>query len=429
MRRVTPWGRLPGHEQWVQDRKPEDAVSPERDTSLAFAYGRTYGDACLADNGRAICLSESDHIQHFDPQSGQITCQAMVSLSNILEHVVPQGWCLPVSPGTGYVSIAGAIANDVHGKNHHVAGTFGRHVIDFELSRSDGSLVLCSKQQNPDLFGATVGGLGLTGIITRARLQLIPIQSSYFEVIHRPFERLDGYFEAADALNREYDYTVAWFDCAAHGKHMGRGVFMAARHAGTEFGLKMDQAPGVSVPFTPPVSLVNQYTVALYNRYYYYRHSRNAGQTHIQPLRQYLYPLDAIGHWNRIYGRKGFRQFQCVVPEPRTIQCIIEAISKARLGSFLAVLKQLDDIPSPGLCSFPSAGTTLALDFPNHSRLPPFLETLTTLVLDAGGRLYPAKDSEMSGDVFRACYPNWAKLEQARDPALCSRLWRRVLEA
>lgn len=353
-----------------------------------------------------------------------------MSLADVLAFTVPQGWFLPVTPGTQYVTIGGAIANDVHGKNHHRAGSFGCHVRVLELLRSDGRRIECGPDQNTDWFAATVGGLGLTGLITWAELQLVPISNPFLWSFTRRFSDLSEFWAFNSEAERRYPYTVAWVDCLAKGPRMGRGIYFAGEHAPAQADLPRYRARRLAIGFELPFSLVNRPSLAAFNFFYYHRPiSARPTLTHYVP---FFYPLDGIDQWNRIYGRKGFYQYQCVLPragERDALKQLLGEIARDGHGSFLAVLKTFGDVRSPGLLSFPRAGVTLALDFPNRdSATHKLFERLDRVVMDAGGALYPAKDARMPAEMFRRGFPAWQEFARYRDPAFSSNFWRRVME-
>lgn len=429
------WGRYPAHAQRPHPVDWRDSLPADFSRALAlggsllpFGNGRSYGDSCL---------SASDHVLHMRPlarfisvdwTTGVVVAEAGTTLEEILALAIPRGWFVPVTPGTKFVTLGGAIANDVHGKNHHVRGTFGRHVRRFRLLRSDRPALECSADENSELFRATIGGLGLTGVIEWAELQLMPVKSSWLDVTTLRFGALDEFFALSAELDTRHEYTVAWVDCLAGGDSVGRGVFMAADHA-VDGGLQVDRRKKLTVPVTPPISAINGLSLRLFNSAYYRLHKAGRHQARVA-YDPFFYPLDRILHWNRIYGPRGFQQFQCVVPDaqaPATVRALLASIAAAGEGSFLAVLKKCGDVVSPGLLSFPMPGTSLALDFPQNSRLESVLfPRLDAIVREAGGRLYPAKDAHMAGDDFRAAYPAWSRLQAVRDPALGSRFWKRV---
>jgi FAD/FMN-containing dehydrogenase len=419
------WGRYPIVNQSALQLTDRHASLPEPCTSmLPYGNGRSYGDSCLNEHGSVLRTRGLDRYIQFDPVSGVLECEAGVLFSDILEQIVPQGWFLPVTPGTRYVTVGGAIANDVHGKNHHQAGTFGLHVLEFELLRSDGTRLRCSPEENPQWFAATIGGLGLTGLMTRARIQLRRIRSPWMVTEMHRFENLAQFFELSETSDRDYEYTVAWIDCAARDSRVGRGLFTRANHAPAY----SDRRPAVrrwqpGVSFVPPMSLINPLSLRIFNAMYY---RRQRGQvvhatSHYEP---YFYPLDGIRDWNRIYGPRGFMQYQCVIPPAQAESCIAELlqiIARAGAGSFLAVLKQFGGLHSPGLLSFPRRGTTLALDFPNlGAQTLRLLDRLDDVVAAAEGAVYPAKDARMSGPRFRQYFPAWENFLQYIDPRFSS---------
>jgi len=429
------WGRYPAYAQQAHVAGWRDSLAGDFAHALAqggsllpFGNGRSYGDSCLAASGHVLHMRPLARFISVDWTTGVVVAESGTTLDEILALAIPRGWFVPVSPGTKFVTLGGAIANDVHGKNHHLRGTFGRHVRRFRLLRSDRPPALCSAEENTDLFRATIGGLGLTGVIEWAELQLVPVRSSRMDVTTVRFGALDEFFALSGELDGTHEYTVAWVDCLAGGDAVGRGVFMAANHA-TGGGLQVDRRKKLSVPVTPPISAINGLSLRLFNSAYYRLHKagRHRSQVAYDP---FFYPLDRILHWNRIYGPRGFQQFQCVVPDaqaPTTVRALLAAIAAAGEGSFLAVLKMCGDVVSPGLLSFPLPGTSLALDFPQHARLGIGLfPRLDAIVRAAGGRLYPAKDAHMAGEDFRAAYPDWVRVEALRDPALGSRFWKRV---
>jgi FAD/FMN-containing dehydrogenase len=422
----TSWGRFPHATQQIIPLHWRDAGLPEIDgTLLAYGNGRSYGDVCLNDGGVLLHTRGLNRFITFEPETGVLRCEAGVLFSDILDFVVPRGWFLPVTPGTQYITVGGAIANDVHGKNHHRAGTFGEHVRCFELLRSDGSRQVCSRDENAGLFGATIGGLGLTGVITWAEFALKRVPGPWMDTETLSFDGLTEFFAVSTESEREHEYTVAWIDCAGSGKSFGRGLFMRANHAA-----RADAIPRghhLRMPFTPPVSLINGATLRAFNAAYF--HGTRRGRA-VVPYRPYFYPLDAVGDWNRIYGPRGFLQYQCVVP-PATAEAataeLLQHIAASGNGSFLAVLKVFTDRPAAGILSFPRAGTTLALDFPNRGTATfDLLERLDEIVVAAGGAVYPAKDARLRGERFRRYFPRWQEMQAHCDPRFSSGFWRRV---
>ncbi|HEX7815148.1 FAD-binding oxidoreductase [Dyella sp.] len=427
------WGRYPITHETVLSIRDRHAPLPRCDhPMLPLGNARSYGDSCLNDGGTLLSMRGLDHFISFDPATGILTCEAGVLFSEILDLTVPQGWFLPVTPGTRLVTIGGAIGNDVHGKNHHRAGSFGHHVLEFELVRSDGSRLTCSKEQHSDWFAATIGGLGLTGVITWASIQLRRIAGPWMSTESHRFDDLNGFFALSHSSDQDYEYTVSWIDCVARGKGLGRGLFSRGNHA-PAYPDRRPAAPTrrLSMPLTPPVSLVNPVSLRAFNQLYYHRQRKRSvhATTHYAP---FFYPLDGIAHWNRMYGPRGFLQYQCVVPPDsarETVAELIKIIASEGGGSFLAVLKQFGYLPSLGMLSFPRAGTTLALDFPNTGQGTfALLNRLDAVVDAAGGAVYPAKDARMSGERFRRYFPHWQTFSRFIDPALSSSFWRRVME-
>jgi FAD/FMN-containing dehydrogenase len=407
-------------------------------TVLPYGNGRSYGDSNLNPGGILLEMRPMARVIEFDATSGVLTCEAGMLLSEILAYCVPRGWFPMVTPGTRFVTVGGAIANDVHGKNHHRAGSFGNHVLQFELVRSDGTRKLCSPEQNADWFAATIGGLGLTGVITWATLQLRRVFNPYVVSETIRFRSLEEFFELSVASEADSEYTVSWIDCAFGGERLGRGLFNRGNHAGADVDLalvpKAQRASAeprpLRVPFSPPVSLINSLTLKAFNLAYFHRQRGDHAHL-VQHYRPFFYPLDAVLEWNRIYGPKGFHQYQCAVPDAhalRSVRQLLETIAASGMGSFLAVLKQFGTPASRGMLSFPTPGTTLALDFPNRgARLERLFEALDRIVLDAGGRLYPAKDGRMGPAIFKAGYPRWQEFSGYIDPRFSSGFWRRVM--
>lgn len=432
------WGRYPSVKSsqvvpvYWRDELPNLASTNQ--SILPFGYGRSYGDSCLNEGGISVDVSHLRNFISFDQETGLIKCEAGVSLADVLAIAVPRGWFLPVSPGTKFVSVGGAIANDVHGKNHHVAGTFGRHVTRFELMRSNGDHLICSPEQNKELFSATIGGLGLTGMILWAEFRLKKIVNPYIDMESIRFESLDEFFEISADSDQGYDYTVAWADFLVGGSALCRGKFSRGNHnLDPELAkkpLKQKKLP-LSVPIDLPSFVINTYTVKAFNEAYYHiqlpKYVKKVGS-----YEPFFYPLDAIHNWNRIYGKRGFFQYQFVVPFDNgrdALHKIIHNIQQAGEGSFLTVLKQFGYLQSPGMLSFPRPGVTLAIDFSNRgARTQEFLRKLDPIIEDNGGVLYPAKDSRMSPESFQKYYPRWKEFEQYIDPKFSSSFWRRVTQ-
>jgi FAD/FMN-containing dehydrogenase len=397
---------------------------------LPYACGRSYGDSCLNDGGILLDVRGLDRLIALDETSGLLRCEAGVTLAEILDLVVPRGWFLPVVPGTRWVSVGGAIANDIHGKNHHRAGTFGRHVTCFELARSDGERVVCSPGE--PLFEATVGGLGLTGLIVWAELRLRRVPGAGISQERIRFGSLDGFFDLA-AEDHAYEYTVAWVDCLAGGSRLGRGIYLRGDHAPLDGSPDSPLGPArVRVPVEAPGGLINRVTMRLFNEVYYRRQLRRR-QRAVVPYAPFFFPLDAVADWTRLYGPGGFLQYQCVVPDAPgggPIRTIFERISRSDEPACLGVLKRFGAAQSPGWLSFPREGITLAVDFPYRgTRTLKLLDELDAVVREAGGAVYPAKDARMSAASFAAFFPAAPRLEAQRDPKFSSSFWRRVYAA
>ncbi|MBC7281701.1 FAD-binding oxidoreductase [Hoeflea sp.] len=424
------WGRV------VRHLRPEAGVDAlaggARDGLLPFGNGRSYGDSCHNDRGRLIPMRPGAAIRAFDPDTGLLTADAGVLLSDILALVMPHGFFLEVTPGTAQVTLGGAIANDVHGKNHHRRGTFGGSVISFVLLDSDGGSRTCTPKTNQALFEATIGGMGLTGIIESATIRLMRVASANVRQTAFRFASIDGYFDAIDAIDAAHEYSVAWIDQLARGANLGRGVMMAGDHAEDGGAARPPSAPKLAVPFAPPVNLLNRLTLKAFNGLYYGRAPKQP-TTGIVGWASYFHPLDAIAGWNRLYGPRGLFQHQSVFPSAtarETTISLIECAQKHGAASFLTVLKRFGDTRSPGLMSFPRPGFTLTLDFANSgARTLRMLDALDEIVLDAGGALNPYKDQRMSPGMFAASFPHWRELESLRDPALMSDFWRRTAMA
>ena len=428
------WGRFKRVEQkvaryrWRSERPFE--ISDEDGTFLPVGNRRSYGDVCMNEGGVVLDCLGLDRFVGFDSENGVLACEAGVLLSDILELTVPAGWFVPVTPGTRFVTVGGAIANDVHGKNHHRAGTFGCHVRRFELVRSDGSSMICSPDQNEDYFRATIGGLGLTGLIAWAEIDLKKIDNPYIEQEIVKYKNIDEFFRLSEESDESHEYTVAWIDCLAKGSGLGKGLYIRGNHARKcEGKIPAGRKNKLVFSVDPPFALISKPSLKLFNTLYYnkQRLQRTSDLVHYEP---FFYPLDAIISWNRIYGSNGFFQYQCAVPESDAAEAIrrmLKLISESGAGSFLAVLKMFGGKKSPGLLSFPCPGATLALDFPNSGRkIDMLLEKLDEVTLKYGGRVNPSKDARMSPDNFKQYYPGWEDLGYFIDPKISSSFWRRV---
>ena len=430
MQDVSSWGRLGPVPHEI--RRPafldeaQNAVQSPGGARLCFGLGRSYGDVCLNANGQLIVTDSLDRIISFDRERGILRAEAGLSLDRLSRIAVPAGWFPPVVPGTKFVTLGGAVANDVHGKNHEAAGTFGAHVTALGLARSNGTVLTLSPTGNAELFAATIGGLGLTGVILWVELQLTPIRSALIDSETLRLTDLAHFFRASEE-SADWPYRVAWIDCLAKGSAAGRGFYIRGRHAESG-GLAVHRPPRLAAPLDAPGWLLNAHTIGLFNTAYLHRpFVLGAKRVHYEP---FFFPLDAVANWNRLYGKPGFFQHQSAIPMAGAFDALrklLELTAEFGEGSFLVVLKLFGDKPSPGLLSFPLPGATLALDFPNKGdSTRRLLDRMAEVVVAAGGRLYPAKDATMSGEAFRIGYPAWRKLEAARDPAIMSDFWRRV---
>lgn len=399
---------------------------PEVPDLTVYGNGRSYGDVCLNNNGHLCDMRALNRIISFDRQSGLIECQAGMLLRDLLSMIVPAGYFVPVSPGTSFVTLGGMVANDVHGKNHHVKGSFGRHVVEVSLLRSEQGIVHCSAKQNSALFYATLGGLGLTGIILSMKIKLLPVCSACIHARQHLTVGLDEQLHCFDDTDKESDYTVSWLDL--HRQDVP-GIFSAGGHADTERHCQ-SKSGSLRIPFTAPNWLLNATSNRLFNRLYWYKNRLQ--KTVIQDYSSFFYPLDGLADWNRLYGRRGFYQYQFVVPTDAIRSVFHDVLRISRRFtqlSYLTVLKKFGELPSPGLLSFARPGYTLAMDFPNKgaSTLAMFRE-FDAVIQDAQGAIYPAKDARMSASMFRHSFPRYEEFEQYRDKLLISDFWRRVTE-
>lgn len=428
MRPLASWGRLSALPQEVVDLSDRTRVTAELSRGqpgIPYGLGRSYGDVCLNPGGTVWRTAGLDRFMRFDEATGRLACEAGTSLRDIQEVFVPRGWGLPVLPGTRFVTVGGAIANDVHGKNHHETGTFGDHVTSIRLLRTDGDEIVCGPDIRPDWFAATVGGLGLTGLIVEAELQLRRVPGPWLDTETIAYAGLGEFFRLSDESHPAWEHAVSWIDCTS--VQGVRGLFLRARPAPDQRGAWRPRA--LAMPLVPPFSLVNRLTLKPLNRLYWMANQRQLGRriAHYVP---FLFPLDGIADWNRLYGPAGFYQYQCVVPReqgPSAIAELLALIARSGDGSVLAVLKTFGDRWPRGLLSFPRPGVTLALDFRNHAGIAPLFAQLDAVVAAAGGRLYPAKDARMSRALFEASYPRLEEFLKYRDPGMSSGMSRRLM--
>lgn len=409
---IANWGNYPimeSEEKLFSFDEQLSRIIKESKQFIPRGNGRCYGDASLADE--TVNTLKYDKILSFDTVNGVFECQSGLMLDAVLEVVVPKGWFLPVTPGTKFITIGGAVGSDVHGKNHHVDGSFSNHIVEMDLALASGEVVTCSPEKYPDLFEATCGGMGLTGLITRVKFRLKKIESSYIKQKQVKASNLEEIVELFEKY-KDYTYSVAWIDCLKKGAHFGRSILILGEHATVselpegkkQDPLKLPKKKQINFPFNLPSWVLNAFTIKLFNWAYYGKNFKKE-INNVVSYEPFFYPLDAILHWNRGYGKKGFVQYQFVLPleAKQGLIDILNRISNKGMGSFLAVLKVFGKQDS--LISFPAEGYTLALDFPVRAGLFEFLDELDQVVLKYGGRLYMSKDARMKPEVLQAGYP------------------------
>ncbi len=419
---IYNWGRYPTVKANISSLHYCDELSDviERTPCIARGNGRCYGDASLSEN--VISTLGFSRILSFDKESGELHCQSGILFSDILQLIVPDGWFLPVTPGTKFITVGGAVASDVHGKNHHCEGSFREHIINLKLFCSNGGIIDCNQQQNKQLFDATCGGMGLTGLIISVHFRLKKIETSYINRVQEKASNLDEVLSLFEKYN-EHTYSMAWIDCLKGGRSFGRSIMMAGEHTSAkelaETGkselLNLPSSGKLSVPFNLPEFCLSKTSVRIFNQLYFHKtiKKHSSDIIHFDP---FFYPLDSIHHWNRMYGKKGFLQYQFVLPIETSRRGLIEILEKIRkqdLGSFLAVLKLFGK--QNGIMSFPMPGYTLALDFPVQKGVFDFLNKLDELVLKHNGRLYLSKDARMNSKVFKESYPNYPEFVKTID--------------
>jgi FAD/FMN-containing dehydrogenase len=411
-KKIANWGNYPvmeSDEKMFTFTDELQQLVAEKNNIIARGNGRCYGDASLADN--TVSTLKYDKALSFDTANGIFECQSGMLLSDILEVIVPKGWFLPVTPGTKFITVGGAVGSDVHGKNHHVDGSFSNHIVEMDVLLANGQILTCTPTQHTDLFEATCGGMGLTGIITRVTFRLKKVETSFIRQKQIKADNLEHIIQLFEDY-KEYTYSVAWIDCLKKGKHFGRSILILGEHAAvSDLDAKKKQDPlqlpkkkQINFPFNLPSWVLNKITVKAFNFLYYGKNFKKE-INNVVSYEPFFYPLDAILNWNRGYGKKGFIQYQFVLPlEAKAgLVEILQRISDAGLGSFLAVLKVFGRQDS--LISFPMEGYTLALDFPVRNGLFKFCDELDQLVLKHGGRLYMSKDARMKPEVLAAGYP------------------------
>ncbi|MDP4129516.1 MAG: FAD-binding oxidoreductase [Bacteroidota bacterium] len=417
-KRIANWGNYPVVESNEETFSFPDQLNQLLDEQTAFiprGNGRCYGDASLAP--RTISTLKYNKILSFDISTGIFECQSGLTLDQILEVIVPKGWFLPVTPGTKFITVGGAVASDVHGKNHHIDGSFSNHILEMDIVLDSKASITCSPQSNQDLFEATCGGMGLTGVITKVKFKLKKIETSFIRQKQTKAANLEQLIQLFDA-HQHFTYSVAWIDCLKKGAHFGRSILMLGEHAHlTDLNerqrrnpLQLPRRKQINFPFNLPSWVLNETTVKAFNYLFYAKNFKKEINT-VVSYEPFFYPLDAILHWNRGYGKKGFVQYQFVLPleAKQGLIEILSRISDKGLGSFLAVLKVFGKQES--IISFPKEGYTLALDFPVKPGLLEFLDELDQIVLHCGGRLYMSKDARMKPEVLQSGYPDLGKFK------------------
>lgn len=404
------WGRA--LQATGQIARPETVSDIDR-AAPAIGNLRSYGDACLNDGGDAVRMTWMDRILDFDPKTGIITVEAGIQIGALARIFAPRGWLPAVMPGTGFATVGGCIANDVHGKNHHIHGSFGQHVIKLTLLQN-GQKKTISATTHKQLFHATIGGLGQTGVIVSATLQMLPCAGDVMMVTEQRAERWDEFLGLLDAS--QSTYTVGWIDATATGDTLGRGIIEEAE---TGRGIVPKPKSPKSVPFNAPHFALSAPIVKLFNAAYY-RRVPDRGRTSVKPINDFFFPLDKLYDWNRLYGKRGFHQFQCVVPVAKAdaLKEMLEKIAGSGLASPLAVLKRMGD-GAAGMMSFPMEGYTLAVDFPNRDGAAELIRTLIAMTAAADGRVYLAKDSLADGETVKSMYSQhaaWTKVVAKADP-------------
>tara|TARA_Y100001958_G_C21228991_1_gene554526 strand:+ start:1015 stop:2319 length:1305 start_codon:yes stop_codon:yes gene_type:complete len=427
---ILSWGKIHKYENEVIIPKNINDINFDQKAKNFTLYGngRSYGDVCLNKNGNIINTKSFKKVRLFNTKKGIIEAEAGITFDEILKLCVPKGWFIPVTPGTKFVTLGGAIANDVHGKNHHQIGSFGSCIKKICLIKTNGQKKILSRNKNFNLFKLTISGLGLTGFIHWAKIKLIPIKSSSMHVENIKFNNLEEYF-IINNKSKKWPYTVAWFDNSAEGKNLGKGIFSRGYFL-KDNNLKAHSSKKIiSIPNKFPGFLLNKFFIKIFNKLYWNRPAANkVFHTHYD---NFFYPLDKIKNWNNLYGDRGFYQFQCIFPEKYAKNAIKEVLSKIKthnMLSFLAVFKTHKKETSPGLNSFCISGTSIAIDLPNkkNDKTIKLLKDLEKSVLKFKGKINPSKDSIMSAKTYKKSYPNWIKLNKFKDPYLSSSFWERV---
>lgn len=402
--------------------------------SLARGLGRSYGDASLPASPERCVLTttHADRILAFDPASGRLRAEAGLSIGALNDLMIPRGFFPPVTPGTKFVTLGGAVAADVHGKNQHEAGNIGHHVHALRMLVADGRVVDCSREEHPDLFLATIGGMGLTGIILEVELTMKRIPTAWIVQESVRARSLDEFSERIVDIAAKWPFTMSWMDCMASGKSLGRGLIMSGRWA--EPGEAPANPPSPkrksSIPFDFPELALNPYSIRVFNESIYWRHLADVDRG-LLSADQFWYPLDSVHQWNRMYGRRGFTQYQFVIPRGKSVgvrgtQTMIEHLQSLGAPVFLCVVKDFGK-ESEGTISFPTPGVTVALDLPIRDDTQRVVDSLNEKLIELGGRIYLAKDSFTRAEHFRAMEPRLAEFQAVRDKWDPNRRWKSAL--
>ncbi len=430
MQQKSSWGLLSNEYHKIHklhDRNTTKSLIENSIPGVVFGNGRSYGDVCLNPNGNLWETRNLNKFISFDKDKGLLECESGVLLKDINQLTIPYGWMLPVTPGTQHGTVGGSISNDIHGKNHHKFGTFGNHILDLNLLRTDGEIITCSPERNKEFFCATIGGIGLTGVIISANIRLRKIESAFIHSESIPFHSLDEFFSLSNNSANQWEHIVSWLDCTSGG--MGKGIFTRGNFI-NDGNFKTPKKMQFEVPIKPPISLINSISLNLFNKLYFAR-SKFGNKDKVEPYEKSLYPLDNLLKWNKIYGKKGFYQYQSVIPKDKSYDAtkeMLDIIKSTGEGSFLAVLKTFDKKKSYGFLSFPMEGTTLALDFPNKGiKTLNLFKELDKVVNESGGRIYMAKDNRMSREMFEKGYTEFKKFKKYIDTGISSSMSRRLL--
>lgn len=430
MKNFNSWNNLPTNNlkrEYIEFNDTQTLMNSDKKV-IPRGLGRSYGDVCINDNGKLVITNKLNSLLHFDIKSGVIECESGVSINELLNLVVPEGWFLPVVPGTSFVTIGGAIANDIHGKNHHKIGSFGNSILSFEILRSNGEVLKCSLSENKDLFFATIGGLGLTGLVLSVKIQLIKINNPYISSGSKRFYSLGEFFDINSKMEIKYDYTVSWIDF--NNKKGLRGIYHYGNHSKKQLNTKNYKINkfSLSFPFTPPFSFVNNFTLKILNNLYFFLNRDKT--TEFQNYRSFFFPLDVIRNWNKAYGKKGFYQYQFVVPinsAEDVINLVVDELNNNNHIPALGVLKTFGEIEPLGVLSFPMSGLTLAIDIQNKgNKTLKLLDNLDEIILNNDGRIYPAKDCRMSAHTFSQSFKDFEKFNKLVDPKFSSSFYERI---